>query len=306
MNKNQSILITGGGGEIGRLLNYHFLQNGYTDVLALTHQQLDVLNSSRVNLIFNSLQPDVIIHCAIKGGRRTREDNVSIVYENLLGFENVIGACSKFIPNSTFINFATGAEFNSKYNIDITDTRFESIDFVNEFPSDYYGFSKRVITNRLRGYKNRIGKIFNLRSFNVFSQFESSDRFITTCINNALQNRDIQIFEDKYFTFFSGDNLFSLIDFFIQRSVFSNYIQEINLSNNEIYLLSEVAQKIVALTNSKSQIIINSISDKNYIGRSSIIDDIIKNNSRKQHKLNLDCLDVGLSKMVSYIQNKTV
>jgi hypothetical protein len=57
---------------------------------------------------------DILIHTAISGGRRTKEENGEVIYENLLMFENLM----KFSDNfKLIINFDSGAIYDRSTDI---------------------------------------------------------------------------------------------------------------------------------------------------------------------------------------------
>ena len=88
------IFITGGNGNIAKIIKKH-LMNKYT-IIAPSHQELDILNYDNVKEYINFNKPDIIIHTAIIGGRRTKEETSDVFYKNMIMFENLI-KCSKII-----------------------------------------------------------------------------------------------------------------------------------------------------------------------------------------------------------------
>ena len=67
------ILITGGGGFIGRNLAQMFRAEGH-DVLAPSHSEMDLLkwDSFTQLLELHNYNFDAVIHTAVKGGKRGR------------------------------------------------------------------------------------------------------------------------------------------------------------------------------------------------------------------------------------------
>ena len=67
------ILITGGNGFIGRNLIKTF--NKEYEIFAPSSSELDLTSTKSVEKYFQNKYFDVVIHCAIKGGRRNIKDS---------------------------------------------------------------------------------------------------------------------------------------------------------------------------------------------------------------------------------------
>jgi dTDP-4-dehydrorhamnose reductase len=77
------ILITGGNGNLSKII-----KNSLSDedeIISLSRKEINILNSTEVENFFKTnYNFDVLIHSAIVGGRRTKEENYDVVYNNLL------------------------------------------------------------------------------------------------------------------------------------------------------------------------------------------------------------------------------
>ena len=74
------ILVTGGSGFIGRNI-IKFLGKDY-DLYTPTRSQLDLSDEEEVKKYLQNKFFDVVIHCAIIGGRRTRPDTSFVLQDN--------------------------------------------------------------------------------------------------------------------------------------------------------------------------------------------------------------------------------
>jgi len=131
---------------------------------------------------------DVLIHTAISGGRRTKQENGDVFYKNLYMFENLIKYAYKF---KLIINFDSGAIYDRLSNIY---NRKENE--IITIPSDYYGFSKYVIYKRSQQFKN----IINFRIFNIFHVNEEPDRFIKPCFIVKKKGQILKFFKISILT----------------------------------------------------------------------------------------------------------
>ena len=132
-----NILITGSNGFIAKELISRLEKDSKYILYKTNRQNLDILDTEAVNCFFNKNKVDVVIHCAISGGRRTQTYSPDIVYKNILMFENLAQHRNRY---NLMINFGTAAEFDKTKDID----QFAEHDFIlhNSIPKDYYGFSR--------------------------------------------------------------------------------------------------------------------------------------------------------------------
>lgn len=249
------ILITGGNGNLSKII-----KNSLSDedeIISLSRKEINILNSTEVENFFKTnYNFDVLIHSAIVGGRRTKEENYDVVYNNLLMFENMIKFAHLF---KLIINFDSGAIYDRE-----TDIYNRNEGDLLTIPKDYYGFSKYLIYKRSLSYDN----IFNFRIFNIFHTNEESDRFIKSCFNAKLNNTPIHIFQDKYFDFIYEDDFVKIVKHYISNFNSTNkLVKTFNLSYQEKYKLSDIAKMI--LKNDNMIEVMNPTLTNNYCGDSS-------------------------------------
>jgi UDP-glucose 4-epimerase len=252
------ILITGGNGNLSNIIKKH-LSNEH-NITSLSRNDIDFLNYYDVKNFFSkNFNFDILIHTAIVGGRRTREENYDVVYNNLLMFENIIKFSHLF---KIIINFDSGAIYDRE-----TDIYNRNENDLLTVPKDYYGFSKYLIYKRSLSYDN----IFNFRIFNIFHTKEESDRFINSCFNAKINNTTVKIFQDKYFDFMYEDDFIKIIKHYINNyNSTNNLIKTFNLSYKQKYKLSDIAKLI--LKNDSMVDVNKSNLTYNYCGDSTNLD----------------------------------
>lgn len=250
------ILITGGNGNLSKIIKKNLCS--FFDIVNPTREEFDILDIKQIEDYFKNHNFDVLIHTAITGGRRTKEENGEVVYKNLLMFENLM----KFADNfKMIINFDSGAIYNRS-----TDIYRRKEEELNTVPCDYYGFSKYLIYNRSLNYNN----IINFRIFNIFHVNEEPDRFIKSCFNAKKNDTEITIFQDKYFDFMYEDDFVKIVKYYIDNLNNIDKIHKtINLSYNKKYKLSEIAELIMDKNKIK---ILDDKCNLNYCGDSSLLD----------------------------------
>ena len=82
------ILITGGNGNIAKMIKNNLSE--IYDITNPSHQELDILNFSQLQTFLDNHHFDILIHTAILGGRRTKEENGEVFYKNVLMLENLL------------------------------------------------------------------------------------------------------------------------------------------------------------------------------------------------------------------------
>ena len=105
----KTIIITGAGGMLGLAFKNLISEHIDCNLLALTHQDLDITDSNSVMKLVEK-NPDLIIHCAAKVDANFCEDNVNFSYENIVnGTKNIINLAketgAKFFYPQSFLIF---------------------------------------------------------------------------------------------------------------------------------------------------------------------------------------------------------
>lgn len=172
------ILVTGAGGYIGRSIATK-LKHRY-DVTAIRREDVDLLDGVKLTeFITNSNFFDVVIHCAIQGGSRLKEDGASVLQNNLTMYSNLSNLRHRY---GIMINIGSGAEFDRRGDIGL-------VRLHNRIPIDPYGMSKYFIAQHIRECTDS----YNLRIYGIFDENELETRFIKSVINNTLRGRISQV-----------------------------------------------------------------------------------------------------------------
>ena len=274
------VLITGKSGFLGKELTGG-LKSRYYEVTSIGREEVDLTSSKSVAGYFKGKQFDVLIHTAFQGGKRGQEDTLETLINNLAMFNNLAKQSKNYYK---LINFCSGASFD-RYR-DIYD--FNEERYLDCFPSDYYGMSKNIIARECK----KLDNVFNLRVFGCFGVHENETRFIKSSICKALQNKPIIIHQNKMMDFISTQDITSVVDFYMTNYI-EDHFRDINLCYPEKMTLKRIALKIIDLTNSKSQIIIEKHGfSPTYTG---------SNKKFEQLNISLDGLDRGLIDLVNKI-----
>lgn len=244
------ILITGAHGFIGRNLSKGLQGHEITE---LTRDLVDLTSKEQTYRFFKYNYFDLVIHCAISGGRKDINDTSEVLWENLCMFYNLLNNKSKF---GRLINIGSGAELDRSDDINLIYPEYK-----DKYPLDFYGMSKNIICRIVEGQYN----FHNVRLFNVFGVGEENQRFIKSSILKYIKKQSIVIHQDKLMDFFYIEDLVKLINYFIDNKFFP---KDINAVYKPKYHLSEIAGIINNLSDYKVDIIINEPGfSKSYIGK---------------------------------------
>lgn len=227
------ILITGKNGLIGNHLSKKLI--GY-EIEGIGREDFDLTDREETNNFFKDKYYDVIIHTAIVGGSRLREDGSEVFYQNLSMFYNLLANKNQF---GQLISFGSGAELGK--------------------PTDPYGLSKNIINRIIQSEHN----FSNIRIFAVFNENELDTRFIKANIKRYINKEPLVIHQNKLMDFFHMDDLVSLVDYVIKNPS----TKSINASYYETHDLLDIANIINNLDTHKCGIILeNKGTGKAYVG----------------------------------------
>lgn len=221
-----NILITGGNGYIGRSL-YEGLKNLHV-VTRIGRKEVDLTHAGSLKRFFQDKYFDVLIHCAVVGGHRLKEDSWKVCDENLMMYYNLLQYRDYY---SKMIHFGSGAEL-----------------YYTEEP---YGFSKSVIRNSILNTKG----FYNIRIFGVFDENELDTRFIKANMNRYLKGKSMIIHTDKAMDMYYMQDLVKLVDHYITKE---DLPKEIDCTYARTKTLVEIANIINLLSDRKCEVIVQS------------------------------------------------
>jgi len=238
------ILITGGNGFIGKNLVEYFSKK--YEVLAPSHNELELLDEKAVEEFLKNNKVDIIIHAAVKGGSRKLSSYPDMLKENTKIFFNLANN-SKYYEKMIFLG--SGAEYDKSG--DIKEVKEEDIG--KSIPKDDYGFYKYLCSK----YIESSDKIINLRIFGIFGKYEDYDvRFISNIICRILFDLPIEINQNVVFDFIYVKDLCRIIEYFIENNVKEKIY---NIGGEEHFELIDIVNKIKKISGKDFEIKIKNI-----------------------------------------------
>ena len=230
------ILITGGNGYIAKSI-YNKLKDKH-DITLITRNDFDLTNSRATNSFFDKKYFDVLIHTAIVGGSRLKQDDEHVLDDNLIMYYNLLMNKGNY---GKFISLGSGAELLMK------DTP--------------YGLSKHVIKESILNKSN----FYNIRIFGVFDENELDTRFIKANIIRYIKKEPIQIHENKYMDFFYMQDLISVVQYYIGEREPSKEFDCVYEEGSPI--LTQLATMINELDEHKVKIVVGNPDGESYTSK---------------------------------------
>jgi dTDP-4-dehydrorhamnose reductase len=230
-----SILITGGNGYIAQSL-YKALNNKY-NITLITRKDFDLNNEEQTINYFKNKFFDFVIHTAIIGGSRLKDEDESVIVSNLKMYQNLLNNRNNY---GKFISFGSGAELVSKLTP--------------------YGKSKKIIAESMIQQED----FLNVRIYAVFDEHELDTRFIKANIKRYINKQPIIIHENKFMDFFYMKDFIKLIDYYLQNKNWD--LKEIDCVYSKSNTLINIAEIINQLNDYKVLIEFGNIIGDSYIG----------------------------------------
>lgn len=218
----KKILLLGQSGFIGQNLLEYF-QEKY-DIIAPTHQQLDVLDERAVIDCLSKGNFDIVINALdVRDGSIDYFEKRLRMFTNLATHHNLYGK---------MLYFGSGAEYGKQKDI----VQVSEDDFGQVIPSDTYGLCMYT----MQQLASQLPNVYNFRLFGIFGKYEIwQRRFISNAICKAIYGFPITIRQNTKFDYLFIDDLCKMVAYFIENKMkYQNY----NATSGRIYELYELAQ----------------------------------------------------------------
>jgi GDP-L-fucose synthase len=202
------ILVTGGGGFIGRNL-VEYLSRSY-EVLAPTHAELDLTDPESLDAWFSGHNVDVVVHGAVRPGHRNAADPSRQLWTNLRMFFGLMRNAACF---GRLVFLSSGAVYDVGRPLDRVAEEQLGV-FV---PADEHGLSKYAIAQYLdQAHRSGSADAVELRLFGVFGKYEDyAIRFVSNAICKALLDLPITLRQNRTFSYLYVDDLGPVVERFL-------------------------------------------------------------------------------------------
>ena len=261
------ILITGGAGFIPSELATRLAQDKGHEVLAVDnlltgdirklplaeHVNLrfikcDVNRFEDISSVVFAFRPEYVFHYAAVVGVKRTTDNPVMVLRDIDGIRNVLDLCKNTGVKRVF--FSSSSEV---YGEPVEIPQNEKTTPLNsKLP---YAIVKNIGEAFLRSYQREYGLEYTIfRFFNTYGPRQSRDFVVSKFIRAALKNEDITVYGDGQQTrtfCYVDDNIDACLAAFARNEVITDVV---NIGNDTETTVLGLAERIIALTGSKSRI----------------------------------------------------
>lgn len=213
------ILITGGNGYIAKAI-----KSKYPYATSISRKDFDLTSSDQTKKWFKNKSYDIVIHTAVQGGSRLKQEHSDVLDNNLKMYYNLLQHKDKY---KKFIHLGSGAEIYGG--------------------ATWYGMSKKTIAFSMLDKTN----FFNLKIFGLFDENELDTRFIKANLYRKLNNEPLIIHQNKAMDFIYMKDFLKIIDKYIKED---GLPQSIDCVYKDKYSLIDIANLINNLTNDKVDI----------------------------------------------------
>ncbi|MBI1837977.1 MAG: NAD-dependent epimerase/dehydratase family protein [Flavobacteriia bacterium] len=209
----------------------------------------DVNNYHDISPIMCSYQFDYVFHyAAVVGVKRTLE-NPKMVLDDIQGIKNILD-----LSKNTGVKRVFYSSSSEVYGEPVHLPQNEHTTPLNSrLP---YAVVKNVGESYFKSYQQEFGLDYTIfRFFNTYGPKQSTDFVMSKFIRAALKNQDITLYGDGLQTrtfCYIDDNTEACVNA-MKNEAFANKI--FNIGNDSIITIKELAEIIIRLTNSTSQIV---------------------------------------------------
>lgn len=247
---NNVILVTGGTGLVGT-----YLKELLPDGIFLSSSDCDLRNINDVRTIFNFIKPDIIVHAAAHvGGILDNINNpVNYLENNLLINTNVIRMAHEFEVNKLIglLSSCAYPDVVDKYPM------IEADLFRSEPTKTNYGYaySKRCMALQIDLYKAKYeydwSYMIPCNLYGKYDKFGLHNSHLVSSLIEKLKNAEHYInllgTGKSLRQFMYAGDLAVVIKYFIDNNINEN----VNVANNEIYSIREIAKIALKACNKK-------------------------------------------------------
>jgi nucleoside-diphosphate-sugar epimerase len=249
--KNKQVLVTGGGGFIGKHLvtallkldsKISILQPIDPKIENINFINADITNKQEIKKIIKNIQPKIIFHLAGQIPQAKNVTSESLIKINFEGTVNLIEALSN-TDYSSFINTCTGQVYGNH------DKPYKENFSTN--PASDYARSKLLATKYCQEISEKQNlPISTLRFYNIYGPYQAHNMFIPAFINACIKNQDFKMTkgEQKKDLIYVKDVISAFLIAAQNRNISS---QVFNIASGISCSIKDIADKIVQLTETK-------------------------------------------------------
>jgi UDP-glucuronate decarboxylase len=267
MKNRKKIVITGGAGNIGSALVHRLLQNEQNQVVVIDNLstgfayklpegfnerfkfiKADVNILSEIAPVFYSFNFDYVFHLAAMVGVKRTQENPIAVLGDIDGIKNILHLSKTSAVKHVY--FSSSSEVYGE-PVELPQNEYRT-PLNSRVP---YAVVKNIGECYFRSYWQEFQLPYTIfRFFNTYGPGQSTDFVMARFLSAALKNEPITLYGDgsQTRTFTYIDDNIEVIEKIFEAGLIKNDV--INLGNDELCSVKDLAQLIIKLTGSSSRI----------------------------------------------------
>lgn len=233
------IAVIGAAGQLGT-----DLMKVLPDAIALTHEQIDIVDPGCVNNVLNQIQPEILINTAAYNLVDKAEDDTATAFAvNAQGPENLARWCHS--AGATLVHVSTDYVFGADHEHRVP---YKESDVPG--PVNAYGRSKLAGES---GVQRLWNQVFVIRTCGLYGLAETKAKgnFVKTMLRLADEREELRIVNDQHCTPSSTIDVASMIAALIQTTEFGLY----HVTNTGATTWFEVAQAALQFAGKSTPVI---------------------------------------------------
>jgi GDP-L-fucose synthase len=153
--QTERVLVTGGGGFLGRFVVAQLRQQGYQDVPTVGKQDYDLRHREHATKLYTDNQPDVVVHLAatVGGIEANRQNPGKFFFENMAMGLHIIEEAKNYGRLKKLVIVGTTCSYPK-----FAATPFQEDDLWKGYPEETnapYGVAKRAILTMAQAYREQ-------------------------------------------------------------------------------------------------------------------------------------------------------
>lgn len=252
---SNKVLITGIGGFTGKYLSTYLQNKGY-QVFGLSNSddkngniyQCDITNKNDVEIIFNKIKPNYIIHLAAISF--VQHDDIKEIYNvNVIGTQNILDSCLEIGTDLKKIVLASSATvYGNNPNEVLRETMCPN-------PINHYGISKLAMEQIAKTYFHKL-PILITRPFN-YTAPGHGEQFVIPKIAKAFINKEKQIELGNLDVYREYNSINFVCEVYANLLESETTSEIVNIATGNSYSLKEIITKFEEKSGHKIEVKIN-------------------------------------------------
>lgn len=263
--KNKKVCIIGANGMLGHAMTEILKNNGYTKIISITHDEVDLRNQNATNQIMNDIRPDWIVFlAAVAAGIRFKKTHpLEILRDNVQMTTNVMNAAHKS-NCKRLLNICSALIYPYDAKLPLSEEEIGSID-LNTIDTPY-ALSKAIGIKLAQFYRQEYGlhyfSAIPCNFYGCFAKFEGDRAGVVPSLIRRIHEAKINNLKEVVVwgtgnacrDILNSQDVASACIFLLEKDVQYDLI---NIGCGSEYTVREIAETIKEVIGYRGEIVFN-------------------------------------------------